>query len=100
MLMSVQQLGARGGLLEPTLEAVRQHLASQRSGQEATVVRASANPPQVTPLCDEDLDEDHVQSLFASGEGLYVMPFPWEREFFVDARKPNESGAAPLSGSY
>ena len=99
MLVSVQRFARDGTLLEPTLEAVRRYTQTRPSG-EVMVVRSGLHPARVDILWDGNIDEDDVPAMFAPTEGLYAVPFEWEQEFFISAKKPNEWGAVPLGGAY
>jgi hypothetical protein len=99
MLASIQQLAERGQLLEPTRASIRSYLASGGS-EEVMLARTGLHPPRADMVWEGNLDEDEVESWFTPGKGVYALPFSWEQEFFVDAKKPDDSGAIPLGGAY
>jgi hypothetical protein len=102
MLASVQQLVARNQLLEPTLAVVRDYLVSRKGANEVFMVQPAG--PNVEVLWEGSFDPDdedpRIPSIFASPHPLYAVPFTWEQDFFVDAKKANAEGAIPLGGAY
>jgi hypothetical protein len=99
MLVSVQHLAARNGLLAPTAHSVREWL-SQNPNEEVFLINAGISPPTVESIWrDREQDED-VDGLFASNQELIAMPFIWEQDFFIDVKRPNERGEIPIGGAY
>ena len=99
MLVSVQQLAARNGLLAPTTHSVREWL-SRNPKEEVFLINAGISPPTVEAIWQDREQDEDVDGLFVPDQKLIAMPFIWEQDFFIDLKAPNERGEIPLGGAY
>jgi hypothetical protein len=86
MLVSVQHLAARNGLLAPTTQSVREWL-SRNPNQEVFLINAGISPPTVEIIWQDREQDEDVDGLFVPNQKLIPMPFIWEQDFFIDVTK-------------
>ena len=99
MLVSVQHLASRNGLLAPTADSVREWL-SRNPNEEVFLINARVSPPTVESIWQVREKDEDVNGLFVANQELIAMPFIWEQDFFIDVKRPNETGEIPIGGAY
>lgn len=92
-------MAARSSLLDPTANAVQQWL-KLNPNVEVFLLDTRLQTPAVEIIGKGREEEEHIDALFKPHQGLCAVPYPWEQDFFIDAKRPNEQDAIPLGGPY
>jgi hypothetical protein len=82
------------------LLAMKNEWSKLNSNGEVFLLNPRLQTPTVAIVWRGREEEEHMDALFQPHQGLFAVPYTWEQDFFIDAKRPNEQVAIPLGGTH